>query len=78
MDQKGSHTWNRNLYYHRCPACGFIFENRDEFEYRLGKYQKDLECPRCNQTFTLTKVTKPMAGPFFGEGDQAEVTWGQP
>lgn len=75
MTQKGAHTWDLIVYYHRCPSCGFIMESRQAFEYRLGKLQKDLECPRCHNPYTVTKVVKPSAGPFFGEGDPAEITW---
>lgn len=75
MTSTGTHTWKRSLYYHRCPACGYIFESRQDFEYRLGAYQKDLHCPRCQQAYTLTKIVKPQAGPFFGEAEGAEITW---
>lgn len=75
MTQKGAHTWDLVLHYHRCPSCGYIFDSRENFEYRLGRYQKELDCPRCRFPFTVTKVTKPAAGPFFGEGEGAEVTW---
>jgi len=53
--QKGSHTWEIILYYHRCPKCGFIFESREDYQYRLGLYQKDLECPKCHHQYTVTK-----------------------
>lgn len=75
MTWKGTHTWDLVLHYHRCPKCNYIFDNRVDFEYRLGKYQKDLECPRCHALYTVTKVSRLFAGPFFGEGDRIEIMW---
>lgn len=75
MTQKGPHTWDLIMHYHRCPVCGRIFDSRVDYEDRLGKYQKDLECPACGHSFTVTKIRKLQAGPFFGDGDRAEVTW---
>lgn len=63
---KGNHTWDIIIQYHRCPKCGVIMESRLDYEYRLGKYQKDLECERCGHRFTLTKKTKPTFGPLWG------------
>jgi len=77
MTQKGPHTWDINIQYHRCPKCGFILENRDNWQYRLGKYQKDLECPRCKQSFTVIKKTKPRFGPLIGEPQKAEFDWSE-
>lgn len=75
MTQRGRHTWDMVVAYHACPKCGFIQENREGYTYRLGKYQKDLECPRCLYHYTLTKNVRMTPGPLFGEGDSAEVTW---
>lgn len=75
MTQNGTHTWNLNLHYQRCPSCNYIFENRQAFENRLGTYQKDLECPRCHHQFTITKNVHIQPGPFIGEGDKAEMNW---
>lgn len=75
MTQKGPHTWDLIVQYHRCPKCGFVMESRTDYEYRLGKYQKDIECERCGNRFTLTKRTRPSMGPLFGEGDHVEVEW---
>ena len=75
MAQKGEHTWDLILQYHRCPKCGYIIESRQDYEYHLGKYQKDLECSRCHNRFTLTKQTKPTFGPLFGEAEHPEFTW---
>ncbi len=63
--KKGSHTWDLSVHYHRCPFCGAIQESREEYQNRLGKYQKDLVCPRCDRHFTVTKRVRPTFGPFF-------------
>lgn len=76
MTQKGEHTWDLVLQYHRCPVCGFIIESREDYQYRMGGvYQKDLECPRCKHRFTLTKPRKPTFGPLIGDPQPAEVDW---
>ncbi len=75
MSQLGEHTWTLVISYHRCSACGFILESRQDYEYRFGKYQKDLECDRCHHRFTLTKAAKPRFGPFIGEPQPAEINW---
>ena len=63
--EKGSHTWDIFLYYHACPKCGKVFENRENYEYCLGKYQKELECCRCRYRFTETKMTRHTFGSLF-------------
>ena len=75
MSQKGSHTWDMILQYHRCPHCGHIMESREDFHYRLGKHVKDLECPKCHSQFTLTKTGKPGFGPLFGDAEVVEWDW---
>lgn len=75
MPQKGNHTWDLIVQYHRCPKCGLIIESRNDYEYRLGKYEKDLECPRCKHLFTETKQRKPSFGPLIGEPQPKEVDW---
>jgi hypothetical protein len=75
MTQKGPHTWDLILQYHRCPKCGKIIESRENYTYRLGKYIKELQCTNCKENFTLTKPTKPIFGPFFGEPEVAEWDW---
>ena len=64
--QKGNHTWDMIIQYHRCPKCGAIIESRFDFEYRLGKYVKDITCDKCNHCFTITKKIKPTFGPLWG------------
>lgn len=73
--QKGPHTWDLTLHYHRCPKCGTILESRDDYGYRLGNYIKELDCYKCGHQFTLQKRKKPMVGPILGEGDTYEIEW---
>jgi hypothetical protein len=75
MTQKGTHTWDLVIKYHRCHKCGYIIESRQDFEYRLGKYQKDIKCERCGNSYTLTRQTDPTFGPLFGEPEHPEFHW---
>lgn len=75
MTQKGTHTWDLTLDYHRCPQCGFIIESRDSYQYRLGAWIKDLQCERCGHTFSLQKDRKPSFGPLFGDPQPKEMEW---
>lgn len=65
MREKGTHTCDLFLEYCRCPDCGYVIESRKDYENRLGKYEKDLECDRCHHRFRVTKQLKPIFGPFF-------------
>ena len=76
MGQAGEHTWDIIVHYHRCPECGYIIESRQEFTYRLGKYQKELACERCQHNFQVTKPSKPSFGPLIGEPQPIETEWG--
>jgi len=76
MSQKGEHTWDLVLHYHCCPQCGKILESRDDYQYRLGCYQKELQCERCHLEFTVTKSTHPTFGPLIGEPHPPEMDWG--
>ena len=73
MGQKGEHTWDLILDYHRCPQCGFIIENRVDFEYRDGEYRKELSCDRCLHLFVVTKIMKPSFGPLIGKPQPKEI-----
>lgn len=75
MSQKGTHTWDLNIGYFQCPSCGYIVESRSAYEYLFGKYQKPVECPRCNYNFTVIKKTHPTFGPFTGEPEPREMEW---
>lgn len=63
--QKGKHTWDLNYRCHRCPNCGFIIEDRENYEYHAGKYLKHLQCTRCNHEFT-DEITPNSLGSIFG------------
>lgn len=67
MNSKGTHNWNIVIHYHRCTNCGKIFESRDDYIYRFGKYIKEIECPNCHYRFTLIKPVNPTFGPFWGK-----------
>jgi uncharacterized C2H2 Zn-finger protein len=75
MSQRGSHTWDLTWDYQKCPQCGYIIESREKYIYRLGRYEKELECPRCKKVFTVVKPTKPSWGPLIGDPQPAEVDW---
>lgn len=72
MTQKGEHTWDLVIDYRRCPECGFIIESRDGFEYRLGKWEKEVDCTRCGNRFTVSSSRKPRFGPLIGEPQPRE------
>lgn len=75
MTQKGAHTWDIYLHYHRCPKCGYIIESREDFQNRFGKFVKELICNRCHHHFSLTKSEKPAFGPFTGDRQPIEMDW---
>ena len=75
MTQKGTHTWDLILHYHRCPTCGYIIESREDYQYRMGQYRKRLECGRCHHRFILIKKGHMTLGPLIGEAEPVEVTW---
>lgn len=75
MTQRGPHTWDLVIQYHKCPSCGYIMESREGYRYRLGEYLKDLECPRCHKAFTIKKNIEITVGPIFGEGKPCEMEW---
>ena len=75
MTQKGEHTWDLVLQYHRCPNCGKIIESREDFHYRSGKYLKDVECPECKHKFALEKFARTGPAPLFGDPQPPEWEW---
>lgn len=75
MTQRGEHTWDLVLQYHRCPKCGFIIESREGFHYRLGKWVKDLVCDRCGNTYEVMRILKPSFGPLIGPPQPPEFDW---
>lgn len=64
--QHGTHTWDLNLHYYRCPRCGYVLENRDKFEKSFSQLSKELICLRCQFGFRLTKKPRPTFGPLLG------------
>ncbi len=75
MTQKGTHTWNIIIHYHRCPSCGKIIESRDDYVYEAGKQHKDLVCPRCLRGFTAVKRAPLRFGPLLGQEEHVEWDW---
>lgn len=75
MSQKGLHTWDLILQYHRCPNCWAIIESREDFHYRLGSWVKEVACMRCGYVFELTKARKPSFGPLIGDPQPFEMDW---
>lgn len=61
----GNHTWDLVLHYYRCARCGTIMENREKFEPRFHRFQKEIVCPVCQQTFTVEKKPKTSWGPLL-------------
>lgn len=61
----GTHSYDIYQRYHRCPKCGKIVESRKGYEYRMGKREKDLHCPRCSYEWTEKSPEKSRFGPFF-------------
>lgn len=78
MSQKGEHTWDIHIHYHRCPQCGYIIESRDSYVYRQGKYMKEVVCKRCRHSFFDYKQTKLTIGPLIGDPQPIETEWGDP
>lgn len=64
--QHGTHTWDLNLHYYRCPQCGYVVENRDKFEPRFNQLNKDIACSRCQYVFRIIKNKRPAFGPLLG------------
>lgn len=74
MTQKGEHTWDLVCDYQRCPKCGFIVENREEFHYELGSWIKEIHCDRCKNDFTVKDLRKLTFGPLIGTPQPPEIT----
>lgn len=75
MSQKGLHTWDLVLQYHKCPSCGAIIESRKDFHYRFGIWIKEVTCLRCSHVFELIKDRKPTFGPLIGDPQPFEMEW---
>ena len=75
MTQKGEHTWDLVIDYQRCPQCGFINEDRQELQYQLGSWIKEVVCTRCQHAFIIKDNRKQTFGPLIGTPQPPEVTW---
>lgn len=75
MRQRGTHTFEIYLRYHRCPACGYILESREDFHDELGHRVKDLVCPRCSHAYRIEKSGGGPIGPLFGNPPKPEFDW---
>lgn len=67
--RRGSHTWDIVIEYLRCPACDYVIENREKYEFKSHHFEKKVSCPRCGKTFTVTKPKKKGFGPIFGHNE---------
>jgi uncharacterized C2H2 Zn-finger protein len=74
--QHGDHTWDLSLHYYRCPECGFIIEDRQAYLYRMGRYEKEVVCPRCGHSF-ISKKPLSTIGPIFGTPQPVEMDWSE-
>jgi uncharacterized C2H2 Zn-finger protein len=75
MEKIGDHTWKLYIHYEKCPACGYIYESRQDYTYRMGKWVVELICPQCGKEYSLEKISTRL-GPIFGEGSKPEIEWG--
>lgn len=75
MSQKGLHTWDIVVQYHKCPTCGAIIESRHDFQYRNRSWVKEVSCVRCGHNFELIKDRKPGFGPLIGDPQPYEMDW---
>lgn len=75
MTQKGLHTWDLILQYHRCPKCGYVIESRNDFTFHKNRGVKEVTCSRCNHAFELTKERKSTFGPLLGTPQPPEFDW---
>lgn len=75
MTQKGEHTWDMVIDYKRCPKCGFINEDRQEFQYVMGTWLKEITCERCGNAFEVKDERKLTFGPLIGRPQPPEITW---
>lgn len=73
--QAGTHTWDLYVRYHRCPKCGYIIESRDDYQYQMGNYVKELTCNRCKNTFTESMPSTKHLGPIIGKPTTPEFDW---
>lgn len=75
MTQKGEHTWDLVIDYQRCPKCGFINEDRQEYHYEMGSWIKEIHCDRCSHVFAVQDNRTLTFGPLLGRPQPPEITW---
>ena len=68
----GNHTWDLVLNYYRCGKCGYIIENREKFEARYHRLEKEVTCPRCRSMMTVKKKVQPTFGPLLGHDPEVD------
>lgn len=68
----GNHTWDMILHYYRCPGCGYIMENRDKFESRFHRLEKEVICPICKKHFVVERKTQSTFGPLLGNDPEVD------
>ena len=57
MTQKGEHTWDLVVDYHRCPKCGYINESRVEYQQHKDYVNKrDHVFPLRREVYRLQKA----------------------
>lgn len=63
--QIGDHTWKVQVAYHKCPECGYIVENRTDYQDHLGIKKKDIVCPKCHTHYFVYKKGSKALGPLI-------------
>lgn len=62
----GTHTWDMPLHYYSCTQCQYIIENREKFERQANLLEKKIVCPRCQNSFEVTKKKSSSFWPILG------------
>ncbi len=75
MTQKGLHTWDLVIEYHRCPKCGCINESRNGYSRNKDEWTKTVTCSRCGNQFVARKERKATFGPLIGDPQPIEIDW---
>lgn len=70
-----THTYPLHLSYRKCPHCQHIIECRQDFRYQMGRYEREITCPKCKKTFIDIKKGDEPLGPLFGEAPKPEFDW---
>lgn len=70
-----THTYPLHLSYRKCPSCKHIIECRKDFQYKMGRYEREITCPRCKHSFNDVEKGPEPLGPLFGEAPKPEFDW---